>query len=75
MQSEIQTLEANKTWSIVPLHAGHQVIGCKYVYKIKYDLNGMVKIYIARLVAKGFNQQESIDYIKTFAPLAKFTTL
>ena len=75
MQSEIQDLKANKTWSIVPLPARHRPIGRKQVYKIKYNLNGTVKRYKACLVAKSFTQGECIDYTKTFALVAKLTTL
>lgn len=42
MSSEIQALEENHTWEIVQLPEDKKAIGCKWVYKIKYNANGEV---------------------------------
>ena len=76
IENELKSLEANHTWSTVPqLPPGHNLIGCKWVFKRKLNLDGTVARYKARLVAKGFNQQYGIDYEETYAPVAKFPSI
>lgn len=75
MTKEIAALEANKTWTLVPLPANKNVVGCKWLFKVKFKHDGTVERYKARLVAKGFTQTEGLDYFETFAPVAKMTTV
>jgi hypothetical protein len=75
MQSELNALAHNNTWTIVDLPPGVKPIGSKWVYKIKRKADGSLDRYKARLVAKGFNQVEGVDYFETFSPVAKMTTI
>ena len=75
MDAEIAALESNHTWTPTPLPPNKKVIGCKWVYKVKYKSNGSIERYKARLVAKGFTQHEGLDFTETFSPMAKMATV
>ncbi|GKD81005.1 copia protein, partial [Tanacetum coccineum] len=51
------------------------IIGTKWVYGNNLDENGVVSRNKAKLVAQGYNQQEGIDYDKTYAPVARLESI
>lgn len=73
MKSKIVALEVNCTWYIVPLPAHKTPTGCKWVLKVKYKASDEVERYKARLMAKGYNQQEGLDYSEIFPSVAKWS--
>ena len=75
MANEIATLEANNTWTLETLPPGKCPIPSKWVYKIKYKLDGTIERHKARLVAKGYTLVKGLDYHETFAHVAKLVTV
>ncbi|KAF0912717.1 hypothetical protein E2562_018965 [Oryza meyeriana var. granulata] len=65
----------NKTWVLVDLPPGHRPIGLKWVFKLKRDEQGAVVKHKARIVAKGYIQQQGIDYDEVFAPVARMESV
>jgi hypothetical protein len=75
MCDEIAALRSNHTWSLVPFHSSMNVVGSRWVYRIKRRVDGSIERYKARLVARGFTQQEGIDYSETLSPVIKQATV
>ena len=75
MVEEIQALHDNGTWNFVQLPAEKKTIGCRWVFVVKANPDGLVAQLKARLVAKEYAYTYGIDYFDTFSPVAKMTSV
>ena len=75
MDEEMGSHEQEGTWTLCELPPGANLVGSKWVYKTKTDETGRVVRFKARLVAQGFSQQWGRDFLETFAPVAKISSV
>ena len=75
LNSEIDSLNENETWTLEYLPAGRKAIPCKWVYKIKQNPDGSVDRFKARLVIKGCSQRRGLDYGQTFSPVVRASSI
>lgn len=65
MLSEFIALLKNKTWILTIVPPGKNLIGCTWIFKIKFHLSGDISRHKARLVVQGFSQQPVFDFNDT----------
>ncbi|KAI3751870.1 hypothetical protein L2E82_22961 [Cichorium intybus] len=75
MQEELAEFERNQVWDLVPTPPDVTVVGSRWVFRNKTDDQGIVCRNKARLVVKGYSQQEEIDYDETYAPVARLEAI
>ena len=67
MQSEIGSMYENEVWTLTDLPDDRQAIENKWIFKKKTNADGNVTIYKARLVTKGYQQVQGVDYDESFS--------
>ena len=75
MEAELEFMYSNRVQDLVETPEGIKPIGCKLVYKQKRGVDGKVKTYKARLVAKSYSQKPSFKYEEAFALVAVFKSI
>ena len=75
MNEEMEALQKNSTWELVPLPEGKKTVGCRWVYTVKLKADESIDRYKVRSVAKGYTQKYGVYYQETFAPVAKLNTI
>ena len=75
MKKEYNSIVDNKTWQLCEIPAHKRFLGGRWVFALKKDENGEVVKYKIGYVAKGFNQTFGSDYLETFAPTAKLSSI
>nr|GEW86582.1 retrovirus-related Pol polyprotein from transposon TNT 1-94 [Tanacetum cinerariifolium] len=75
MQEELNEFERLEVWELVPRLDKVMVITLNWIYKVKLDELGGILKNKARLVARGYRQEEGIDFEESFAPVAKLEAI
>jgi hypothetical protein len=75
MNEELDQIEKNNTWELVPRPEDNNVIDSKWVFKNKMNEKGQVVRNKARLVCKGYAQVEGQEFDETFAPVARLEAI
>ncbi|GJZ44585.1 ribonuclease H-like domain-containing protein [Tanacetum coccineum] len=75
MQDEFNALIKNGTWVLVPRPPNVNVVRSMWLFKHKFNADGTLSRYKARLVANGKSQQPGVDCDETFSPVVKHATI
>jgi len=75
IDEEMSSIMNNKTWKLIDLPLGSRPIGCKWIFKKKMKVDGNLDKFKTRLVAKGFTQNEGLDYFDIYALVARTATI
>ncbi|GKA51586.1 RING-H2 finger protein ATL67-like protein, partial [Tanacetum coccineum] len=75
MKEELNDFEHLEVWELVPRPDKVMVITLKWIYKVKLDELGGILKNKARLVARGYRQEEGIYFEESFAPVARLETI
>ena len=73
--AEYESLQSNHTWDLVPLPKNQNVVGSRWIFKVKRSATGSVNRFKARPVAQGYSQSEGIDYEEVISPVVRFTSI
>nr|GEZ19162.1 zinc finger, CCHC-type [Tanacetum cinerariifolium] len=75
IDDEIGYIMENNTWALSYLPPGCKHLDCKWIFKRKIKVDGIIDKFKARLVIQGFRQKKRIDYFDTYAPVVRITTI
>jgi hypothetical protein len=75
MSEEFSALINNQTWELCPCPPHKNIISNKWVFRVKQKADGSFDRFKAQLVAKGFQQEDGVDFTETFSPIVKSPTI
>lgn len=75
MQEEMEEIHKNKTWELSSLPEGMKAVGLKWIFKSKFNHDGILLRKKARVVAKGYSQVEGIDFDEIFSSMSRMETI
>ncbi|KAE9332538.1 Retrovirus-related Pol polyprotein from transposon TNT 1-94 [Phytophthora rubi] len=75
INNEAASLKTNGTWTLMPLPSGKRALSCRWLFKKKYNSDGSIERYKARLVVIGCQQVKYRDFDEIFAPVIRLESL
>lgn len=75
MGKEKGNMEITETWDLVPPNPSIEPISCGWLYKSQLNTDGSLKNRKARLVARGNQQEEGVDFVETYSPVVRTATI
>ncbi|CAI7910209.1 unnamed protein product, partial [Closterium sp. NIES-53] len=77
MDKELKALQERNTWKVVPIEVARNktILTGKWVFRVKTKADGTIDKFKARLVVRGFDQEQGRDFTETFAPVSRHTSL
>lgn len=75
MNVKMDNMKETETFELVPPKEGHDQIDCGWIYKTKLNADGTLLKQRARLIARGNQQEEGIDFLETFSPVVRTATI
>ena len=75
MGDKIHALKLNQTWDLIPRPSAKNVVGSEWVFRTKYHPNETIDKLKALLVAKGYTQLYGFNFIDTFSPFVRTSTV
>jgi len=64
MISKYNALVLNNTWTLTDPPLSATIVGCKWVFRNKYNVDGIFQHHKVKLIAKGFHQQPDLNSMK-----------
>ncbi|CAI7882264.1 unnamed protein product [Closterium sp. NIES-53] len=77
MDKELEALKESNTWKVVPIGVAQNktILTGKWVFRVKTKADGTIDKFKARWVVRGFDQEHGHEFIETFAPVSRHTSL
>ncbi|MBW0485231.1 hypothetical protein O181_024946 [Austropuccinia psidii MF-1] len=74
-QVELNQMATRDVWEVLPKLLGMKIIGRRWVFDLKRNLDSTVEKFKARLVARGDRQRPGVDCAKMYTPTASLMSL
>ena len=75
INDEVESILQNHTWELVDLPPSSKPLGYKWILKKKMKADGSIDKYKVRLVIKGYNKKEGLDYFDTYSPVTRISSI